>query len=83
MGVDDATKGKPVREPLGSASRPCWSTENVDGALNGQVKSEGQAPGVWDRERGCALAQERHLLSLPSASASATRTSILIQRCLC
>ena len=62
-------KGDQLGRLLGSASRPCWSTENADGALNGQVKPKGPgSQGVWDREQGAVLAtQKGHLLSLPSA----------------
>ena len=62
-------KGDQLGRPLGSASRPCWSTENADGALNGQVKPKGPgSQGVWNREQGAVLAtQKGHLLSLPSA----------------
>ena len=63
-------KGDQLRRLLGSASRLCvGSTENEDGALNGQVKPEGPgSQGVWDREQGALPTSKKgHLLSLPSA----------------
>lgn len=79
-------KGDQLRRPLGSESRPCvGSTEHEDGALNGQVKPEGPgSQGVWAREQGAVLATKKvPFPSPPLLSASATRPSILIQRCLC
>ena len=73
-----------MRRPLGSESRLCvGSMEHKHGALNGQVKIKGPRKSGTESREWCSPARKDTFFLYHLLSASATRTSILIDRCLC
>ena len=86
-GSDDSTKGKYDKEAIDSQSRLCvGSMKHKDGSLNRQVKTKDPFPpgSVRQRARELCSPTRKCIFSLhPTAPRSSTRTSTLIQRCLC
>jgi len=84
---DDSTKGRYDKEAIDSQSRLCvGSMKHKDGSLNRQVKTKAPVPpgSVRQRARELCSPTRKCIFSLhPPALRSSTRTSTLIQRCLC
>ena len=86
MGVDDSSKRRCHKEATGFwVQTVCWVPWSMTMKLWTCGSSlRDQAPnGVWERARSYAFYKKVHLPFPHLLSAAATRTFVLIQRCLC